>query len=132
MLFCNFLFLAFSSHLFTYYYKYRLPLKGAGLEPIGFVYWFVEKLPKLKIQLSSRKLIASSREMLSNVFLNLFLSSLHVLLNFVAGINCFSPPLKQKLISSRIMFFSLLCGIYICKFKQRSHKLLLKVLCFWH
>ena len=31
---------------------------------------------------------------------------------FITFINCFSPPLKQKLISYLITFFSSLCGIF--------------------
>ena len=35
----------------------------------------------------------------------------HAASNFVVAINCFTPPLKQRLISFLITFFSLLCGI---------------------
>ena len=57
--------------------------------------------------------MASFKEALSKVFLNLFLLSVHVALNFVTAINCFYSPLKQKVMSSLITFFSLFCGIYI-------------------
>ena len=64
------------------------------------------KLPKLKKQLERKKLMDSFKETLSKVILNLLLLSVHVALNFATAINCFSPPLKQKLISSLIGFFS--------------------------
>ena len=51
--------------------------------------------------------MASFREALSNIVLNLFLSSAHV-----------APPLKQKLINSLITFFNLLCGIFILRVQK--------------
>ena len=71
------------------------------------------KLPKLKKQLSRRKLMDSFKEALSKVILNLFLLSVHVAPSFDTTITCFSPPLKQKLISFLDTFFSLLCGIFV-------------------
>ena len=67
---------------------------------------------KIKKQSLSRKLIASFREALSNVVINLILSSVHVGPNFVTTLNCFST-LKQKLIRSLITFFSSLGGIIV-------------------
>ena len=46
------------------------------------------KLPKLRKQLSKRKLMASSLK----VILNFILLSVHAAPNFVAAINYFSPP----------------------------------------
>ena len=82
-----------------------------------------DKEPRLEKQLSRLKLISSSREALSNVFLYLFLSPVQVAPNFVATINHFSPTLKHEFISSLITFVSLLCGIFV-------YKLLLEVLFF--
>ena len=48
----------------------------------------------------------SFKETLSKVILDLFLLSVHVALNFATAIKYFSLPLKQKLISSVIGFFS--------------------------
>ena len=47
------------------------------------------KLPKLKEQLSRRKLTASFKEALSKVILNLFLLSVHIAPNFTTTITCF-------------------------------------------
>ena len=49
-----------------------------------------EKLSRIKKEKSSsRILIANFREALSNVVLNLFLSTVHVAPNFLTAINCF-------------------------------------------
>ena len=50
------------------------------------------KFPKVKKQLSRRKLMASSKEALPKVTLNLFLLSVHVARNFVTSVNCFFQP----------------------------------------
>lgn len=71
-----------------------------------------DKLPKLKNRLSSRKLASSFTEALSNVVLRLFLLSVYVKQNFVTTVNCLSPPLRKKLISSLITIFKLLFGIF--------------------
>ena len=87
-------------------------MNGAGSELMGIpVICRKGKLPKLKKQLKRRKLMASFREALSKVILDLL--SVHVALNFATTINCFYSPLEQKLISSLITFFSLLCGIFV-------------------
>ena len=72
-----------------------------------------DKLTKIKRQLSSRKLIATSREDLLNVALTLFLSSVHCAPYFAATVNYFSPRLKQLFNGSCLSFFSLLCGIIV-------------------
>ena len=77
-----------------------------------------DKLPKLNEQLSRKKLMTSLRKALSNVVLNLLLSIVHVASNFVTASNCFSPPSKQKLISSFITFFSLLSGIFVYRVRK--------------
>lgn len=51
-----------------------------------------------------RKLTASFREAVSNNFINLFSVLVRVAPDFVTAIKCFSPPLKQKLISSLSRF----------------------------
>ena len=71
------------------------------------------KLRKSKKKLSRRKVMASFKKALSKVILNLLLLSVHVARNFVTAINSYSPPLKQKLISSLVTFFSILCGIFV-------------------
>ena len=57
--------------------------------------------------------MATLKETLPKEILNLFLFSVHVAPNFVIAVNCFSPPLNQKLISSLISVFSLFCGILV-------------------
>ena len=45
-------------------------------------------------------------------FLNLFSSSVHVTPNFATAINCFFTSSEIK-VRSHIMFFSLLCGVFV-------------------
>ena len=59
---------------------------------------------KIKKNLLGRKLTASFREAVSNNFISLFSLLVHVAPDFVTEIKCFSPPLKQKLISSLSRF----------------------------
>ena len=77
-----------------------------------------EKLPKLEKLLLRRKVMASFKEALSKVTLDLFLLSVHAAQNFVTARNYFSPPLEQKLISSLITFSRLLCGILLQKVEK--------------
>ena len=62
--------------------------------------------------------MASFNVALSKVFLNLFLLSVHVASNFVTAINRFYSPLKQKVMTSLITFFSLFCGIFISRVEK--------------
>ena len=103
-------------------------MNGAGSEPMEIPTTCRSyKLPQLK-KILSRKLVPSFKEALSNVVLNFLFSSVHYVRNFVTAINCFPPLLKLKLISSLILFFRLLSGIFV--YRVESYKLLLKVLCF--
>ena len=75
-------------------------MKDTVSEPMGIpVIFRNDKLPKLKNQLSKKKLMTSLERALWKVILNLFLSSVYVAPKFVTIIKCFSPPLKQKLIT---------------------------------
>ena len=86
--------------------------------------WFLHdnglRYERVKKQLPRRKLVASFREAISNVFLYLFLPPLHVAPSFLTTINYFLPPLKQELISSLVTFVRLLYGIFVYK-----------VSCYW-
>ena len=52
---------------------------------------------KNNYQIILKKLMASFKEALSKVILNLFLFSVHVVPNFVTAINYFVPSLKENI-----------------------------------
>ena len=73
-----------------------------------------EQVTKIKKQFSRGKSMASFKEVLSKVTLNLYILSFHVALNVVTAINYFSPHHFKKW-STLSSHFLVHCMEYLCR-----------------